>query len=82
MEEKRRRNISIPIGVDGRLRKDKHASQTIVDALRLYWAGKDGTKELAKLMQQNTDAVNGLDEDITKMMNLVKELHSLARGGY
>lgn len=72
MEEKRRRNISIPIEIDERLRKDKHASQTIVEALERYWAGKDGTKALAKLMQESADAVNGLDGDVTELARLVR----------
>ena len=74
MEQKKRRNISIPLEVDTRLKKDKHASQTIVEALERYWAGKDGAKAIAKLTQEATDAVNGLDEDVEKTYKLVRKI--------
>lgn len=72
--EYKRKLFTMPAELAERISKEKNQSATVVDALQRYFAGQDGAKALAKLTLENTQAVNGLDEDVDKVYKLLRKI--------
>lgn len=74
-----RRNISLPVEVNRRLRKDGNASGTIVTALETYWRAKDSGKRIVALadeLNRRLDELTGALADLEVIKRELKAINS------
>lgn len=76
MEQKKRRNISLPPAIDERLQREKNVSATVADALERYFKGKDGSKELTKIIYDYTEAVNEMAAQLLNQNHTLKQMQN------
>lgn len=72
--EYRKKLFTVPVELATRLAKEKNQSGTVAEALTMYYAGKDGAKQLARLQVESIEAINGLDTDVAKVHRLLEKV--------
>lgn len=72
--EYKRKLFTLPEDLVTRLEKELNQSATAALAIKMYLDGKDGTKMLAKLTQDNTETMGELARAVQEMQSLQKKI--------